>query len=38
MLDEGVKKSLAISQMLSELLPETKQPEKSPDDVAADDD
>ena len=33
-LDEGVKKSLAISQMLHELLPDTN---PSPDDAAADD-
>ena len=32
-LDEGVKKSLAISQMLSELLPDTNSP---PDDPATD--
>jgi ribosome-binding factor A len=36
--DEGVKKSLAITKMLSELLPETNQPEASPDETAADDD
>ena len=36
--DEGVKKSLAITKMLSELLPETNQPEASPDEAAADDD
>ena len=36
--DEGVKKSLAINKLLSELLPETNQPEASPDEAAADDD
>jgi ribosome-binding factor A len=36
--DEGVKKSLAITKMLSELLPESNQPEASPDETAADDD
>jgi ribosome-binding factor A len=31
-LDEGVKKSLAISQLLHELLPDTKPPSESPPD------
>ncbi len=38
MLDEGVKKSLAISRMLSELLPDTDSPpENQAAEVAADD-
>lgn len=37
-VDEGVKKSLAISQLLSELLPDTNAPpETEPVDAAADD-
>ncbi len=37
-IDEGVKKSIAISQLLSELLPDTNpSPENKPPDAATDD-